>query len=418
MTLLDAIRNLAVKDPPTAAKRKLYKTNKILGEGTFGVVKEATYLPTGRNVALKGIKKRTSHDSPEVVEAAVKREMAVLQTVRHPHIIALLDWFETKDKHYLVFELATGGELYDRIAKKGKFTERDAARIIFTILDAVAFLHEKDIVHRDLKPENLLYRDSTDDADLVIADFGVSNFVHGDELLSTLCGSPMYAAPEVIKRSGHGKPADIWSVGIITYCLLVGYPPFDFAEDLMDLMDAITSANYKFDSPYWDNISDSAKEFIRSLLKVKPAERPTARQASIHPWLCKYSFRAREAERLFHAQETLPPQTPPRPTEQKSTTEQDAILQTPAVVPRRSITPTEDDDLPNLVERVWSAHSDSLFSPRGKLLKAFRTLQAVGRMSSTKKGSSSSMEDSQEEMVQSGTKQAETDGEAKEQKVA
>ncbi|KAI8999611.1 kinase-like domain-containing protein [Gaertneriomyces semiglobifer] len=254
MTLIDALRNLTVKEPETAHKRKLYKTLKVLGEGTFGIVKEAIYTPTNRHVALKSIRKR-SLDSPEDVACAVKREMSVLQGVRHPNIIALLDWFETKDKWYLVFDLATGGELYDRIASKGKFTEKDAARIIYTILEAVAFLHSKGIVHRDLKPENLLYRDTSPDADLLIADFGVANFVHGDELLKTLCGSPMYAAPEIIKRSGHGKPADLWSIGIITYCVLAGYPPFDFAEDFPDLMDAICGARFKFDSPYWDNIS-------------------------------------------------------------------------------------------------------------------------------------------------------------------
>ncbi|KAI8921193.1 kinase-like domain-containing protein [Powellomyces hirtus] len=383
MTLLDHIKNLGISQPPTAGKRKLYKTTKVLGEGTFGIVKEAIYTPTGRLVALKSIKKR-GHDSPEEVEAAVRREMTVLEKIRHPNIISLLDWFETKEKYYLVFDLATGGELYDQIAKRGKFTERDAVRIVFTILSAVGFLHDRDIVHRDLKPENLLYRTLEEGADLVIADFGVANIIHEDELLKTLCGSPMYAAPEVIKRTGHGKPADLWSIGVITYCVLAGYPPFDFAQDMPDLMDAITHARFHFDSPYWDSISTEAKDFVSSLLRVRPNERPTARQAMIHPWLCKHSQRARDALAAFDvgdkkvpapvATPVTPPAAPPTAPEKEDVTHH---------VPRKSISPPpgEEEELPNLVERVWSAHSDSLFNPRGKLVSAIRTVQAMRRLS-------------------------------------
>ncbi|RKO83997.1 kinase-like domain-containing protein, partial [Blyttiomyces helicus] len=140
---------------------------------------------------------------------------------------------------------------------------------------------------QDLKPENLLYRDTSENSDLVVADFGVSNvsFVHGDDLLTTLCGSPMYAAPEVLRRTGHHKPADLWSIGVIAYCVLAGYPPFDFAEGFADLCDAIVRGRYSFDPPYWDNISPAAKDFVRSLLQVRPERRPTARKAMVHPWL-------------------------------------------------------------------------------------------------------------------------------------
>ncbi|KAJ3177329.1 hypothetical protein HDU87_004581 [Geranomyces variabilis] len=441
MTLLNRLKDLTIQAPPTAAKRKLYKTKAVVGEGTFGVVREAIYIPTGRAVALKSIQKH-GHDSPEDVELAVRREMEVLEKIRHPNIISLLDWFETKEKYYLVFDLATGGELYDRIAKRGKFTERDAVRIIYTVLSAVGFLHDRDIVHRDLKPENLLYRTLEEDADLVIADFGVANFVHADELLSTLCGSPMYAAPEVIKRSGHSKPADLWSVGVIAYCVLAGYPPFDFAQDMPDLMDAITHARYKFDAPYWDNISTEAKDFIKCLLRVKPHERPTAQVAMTHPWLCKYSQRARDAAAILALDASTPagklPVRAPRSSttssslnEPKKTTtpqQQQQVLSTTASdativddldakhdlaqnpLPPTSVSPqpneNEDEDLPNLVERVWSAHigggdedtggfgggadgsgigiggpGRGLFNPRGKLLSAIYTVQAMRRMS-------------------------------------
>ncbi|KAJ3172521.1 hypothetical protein HDU88_005849 [Geranomyces variabilis] len=423
MTLLNRLKDLTIQAPPTAGKRKLYKTKAVVGEGTFGVVREAIYTPTGRAVALKSILKH-GHDSPEDVELAVRREMEVLEKIRHPNIISLLDWFETKEKYYLVFDLATGGELYDRIAKRGKFTERDAVRIIYTVLSAVGFLHDRDIVHRDLKPENLLYRTLEEDADLVIADFGVANFVHADELLSTLCGSPMYAAPEVIKRSGHSKPADLWSVGVIAYCVLAGYPPFDFAQDMPDLMDAITHARYKFDAPYWDNISVEAKDFIKCLLRVKPHERPTAQVAMTHPWLCKHSQRARDAAAILALDASTPagklPVRAPRtnttadqqkPQQVSTNTSAATIVDdldakhdlTQHPLPPISVSPqpneNEDEDLPNLVERVWSAHigdggdenalggggagagGRGLFSPRGKLLSAIRTVQAMRRMS-------------------------------------
>ncbi|KAJ3023013.1 hypothetical protein HKX48_004636 [Thoreauomyces humboldtii] len=396
MTLLDHFKNLTVKAPESAGKRKLYQTKNVIGEGTFGVVREAIYTPTGRSVALKSIKKR-GHDTPEEVELAVRREMAVLEKIRHPNIISLLDWFETKDKYYMVFDLATGGELYERIAKRGKFTERDAVRLVYTILNAIAFLHARNIVHRDLKPENLLLRTLEADADLMIADFGVANFVEEDQLLSTLCGSPMYASPEVIKRSGHGKPADLWSIGVITYCLLAGYPPFDYAEDMADLMDAITRAKYRFDSPYWDAISpEGAKDFVKSLLQLKPAERPTARQAMLHPWLLKWSQRARDAAvEIEKEDEKAAGATADAPARDDSTIvegdhldpdeDANAHVAPPATV---SPAPGEEDDLPNLVERVWSAHPDSLFNARGKLLTAIRTVQAMRRLS-VKKSSES-----------------------------
>ncbi|KAI8822170.1 kinase-like domain-containing protein [Fimicolochytrium jonesii] len=390
MTLLDHIKNLTVKEPETSRKRKLYKTKCVIGEGTFGIVREATFTPTGRQVALKSIRKR-GHDSPEEVAAAVHREMAVLQQLRHPNIIALLDWFETKEKYYLVFELATGGELYDRIAKRGKFTERDAVRIIFTILHAVQFLHDKGIVHRDLKPENLLYRTMDEDADLVIADFGVANFVNGNELLSTLCGSPMYAAPEVIKRVGHGKPADIWSIGVITYCLLAGYPPFDYAEDMADLLDAITHAKYEFDTPYWSAISEQAKDFVRTLLRVKPEDRPSAEKAMIHPWLCQHSQRARDARDALAAGKPVPPtvQIIEPAKEKKDVTIAASTAPPPTASKLPPPTTREEEELPNLVDHVWSAHSNSLFNARGKLLSVFKTVQAMRRMEleSARKGS-------------------------------
>ncbi|KAJ3006513.1 hypothetical protein HKX48_009603 [Thoreauomyces humboldtii] len=374
MALVDQMRKLVMGEPSTARKRRLYKTKHIVGEGTFGIVREAIHIPTGKHVALKSISK-SGHKSPELVRIAVAREMEVLEQVRHPNIIALLDYFETKQKWYLVFELATGGELYDRIAKRGKFTEKDAARLIYTILLGVSFLHDRDIVHRDLKPENLLYRSDNSDAELVIADFGVCNFVQDEEILQTLVGSPMYAAPEVIRQDGHGKPADMWSIGVICYCLLAGYPPFDYADDMPSLLNAIAHAEYRFDSPYWDNISESAKDFVRSLLTRDTSKRMTAHKAMSHLWLTRHSARAKSASQASIEDDRRAPSI--------SAGGSDATLQ--HVGPALSVSPPpsdlEADDLPNLVDRVWCAHSDTLFNPRGKLLSAINTVRAVRRLS-------------------------------------
>ncbi|KAI9098274.1 kinase-like domain-containing protein [Phlyctochytrium arcticum] len=367
MTFTAIYNKLTGNEPASAHKRKEYKTKRTLGLGSFGTVKEAVHLPTGRTVALKGIKKR-AHDTPELVEAAVKRELDILSTIKHKNIVELLDWFETSDKWYLVFELLQGGELYDRLARVGKFTERDAARIIGTVLEAVAFLHDMDIVHRDLKPENLLYRDESKEAPIVLADFGVSTHIREGEVLQTLCGSPMYAAPEIISQTGHGKPADIWSIGVITYCLLVGYPPFDQAEDLPDLLDAITLGRYKFDKPYWDNISKAAKDFVSALIVVKPSDRPSAKLALEHPWIAKY----------YVTKEKLSKGDAPVPAGQT-------------------------EELPNLVDQVWSARADSLFVPRRRLLGAILAVQASRRISvkDSRNSSASDLDETSEKDINS-----------------
>lgn len=154
-------------------------------------------------------------------------EISILSKVRHPNCVSLLELFETEDAVYLVTDLAEGGELFDQLLKKGSYTEGDAARLVHEILLGVEYLHEMDIVHRDLKPENLLFMDKTDNARLMITDFGLSKVLtSGNDVLMTACGTPGYVAPEVLEQIGHGKPVDIWSVGVIAYTLLCGYTPF------------------------------------------------------------------------------------------------------------------------------------------------------------------------------------------------
>ena len=221
----------------------------------------------------------------------VRNEIAVLKKVSmgHRNILTLVDYFETMNNLYLVTDLALGGELFDRICRKGSYYESDAADLIRATLSAVAYLHDHGIVHRDLKPENLLFRTPEDNADLLIADFGLSRIMdeHKFHVLTTTCGTPGYMAPEIFKKTGHGKPVDLWALGVITYFLLCGYTPFDRDSDFEE-MQAILSAEYSF-APveYWRGVSGHAKDFIRRCLTIDHARRITAHEALQHAFVAR-----------------------------------------------------------------------------------------------------------------------------------
>jgi len=184
-----------------------------------------------------------------------------------------------------VTQLATGGELFDRICEYGKFTEKDASQTIRQVLDAVNYLHERNVVHRDLKPENLLYLTKESDSPLVLADFGIAKMLDSDsDVLTSMAGSFGYAAPEVMLKQGHGKAVDMWSLGVITYTLLCGYSPFR-SENLADLVDECRSGRIVFHERYWKDVSKDAKEFILTLLQPDPKRRATSEQAMRHVWL-------------------------------------------------------------------------------------------------------------------------------------
>lgn len=262
-----------------------YKTGKTLGAGSYSVVKECVHIDTGRYYAAKVINKRLMAGR----EHMVRNEIAVLKRVSmgHQNILTLVDYFETMNNLYLVTDLALGGELFDRICRKGSYYESDAADLIRATLSAVAYLHDHGIVHRDLKPENLLFRTPEDNADLLIADFGLSRIMDEEKfhVLTTTCGTPGYMAPEIFKKTGHGKPVDIWAIGVITYFLLCGYTPFDRDSNLEE-MQAILVADYSFTPlEYWRGVSVQAREFIKKCLSIDPTQRMTAHEALSHPFV-------------------------------------------------------------------------------------------------------------------------------------
>eukprot|EP00899_Mesostigma_viride_P020986 jgi/Mesvir1/2888/Mv13962-RA.1 len=263
---------------------KRYKLCETLGTGGFAVVKVGIDLRTNQKVAIKVVDK--SRYAPG--DMSLEREIEVLTQVRHPNCIQLKEVFITPKKVFLVTELVTGGELLDRLADKGNYTEEDSSILIHQILDGVAYLHELGIVHRDLKLENLLLEDSSDDSRVKIADFGLSKFFSNDDVLQTLCGSPQYVAPEVldagVTQMTYTPAVDMWSIGVILYILLSGYSPFDDESDPV-LFQKIRRGEYSMGDPVWDKISDEAKEVVAALLTVDPDLRLTAKEALSLSWV-------------------------------------------------------------------------------------------------------------------------------------
>uniref|UniRef100_A0A3P9DFF2 Serine/threonine-protein kinase DCLK2 n=1 Tax=Maylandia zebra TaxID=106582 RepID=A0A3P9DFF2_9CICH len=258
-----------------------YKVGRMLGDGNFAVVRECTEHSTGREYALKIINKGKCRGK----EHMIQNEVAILRRVKHPNIVLLIEEFDTYNELYLVMELVKGGDLFDAITSANRYTERDASGMLHNLASAIKYLHSLNIVHRDIKPENLLVYEHADGSkSLKLGDFGLATVVDGP--LYTVCGTPTYVAPEIIAETGYGLKVDIWAAGVITYILLCGFPPFRGSSDDQEvLFDQILMGQLEFPLPYWDNVSETAMELIRSMLEVEVDKRYTALQVLEHPWV-------------------------------------------------------------------------------------------------------------------------------------
>lgn len=258
-----------------------YRVGRMLGDGNFAVVRECVELSTGREYALKIINKSKCRGK----EHMIQNEVAILRRVKHPNIVLLIEEVDTYSELYLVMELVKGGDLFDAITSANRYTERDASGMLYNLANAIKYLHSLNIVHRDIKPENLLVYEHADGSkSLKLGDFGLATVVDGP--LYTVCGTPTYVAPEIIAETGYGLKVDIWAAGVITFILLCGFPPFrGSCEDQEVLFDQILMGQLEFPMPYWDNVSETAKELIRSMLEVEVDQRYTALQVLEHPWV-------------------------------------------------------------------------------------------------------------------------------------
>ncbi|XP_054688735.1 calcium/calmodulin-dependent protein kinase type II subunit gamma isoform X8 [Grus americana] len=299
-----------------------YQLYEELGKGAFSVVRRCVKKSSSQEYAAKIIntKKLSAREFepvsiPDVVTATsrasvllllrnhqkLEREARICRLLKHPNIVRLHDSISEEGFHYLVFDLVTGGELFEDIVAREYYSEADASHCIHQILESVNHIHQHDIVHRDLKPENLLLASKCKGAAVKLADFGLAIEVQGEQQAwFGFAGTPGYLSPEVLRKDPYGKPVDIWACGVILYILLVGYPPF-WDEDQHKLYQQIKAGAYDFPSPEWDTVTPEAKNLINQMLTINPAKRITADQALKHPWVCQRSTVAS----MMHRQETV-----------------------------------------------------------------------------------------------------------------
>uniref|UniRef100_A0A8P4GJK8 calcium/calmodulin-dependent protein kinase n=1 Tax=Dicentrarchus labrax TaxID=13489 RepID=A0A8P4GJK8_DICLA len=275
-----------------------YQLYEELGKGAFSVVRRCVKLCTGQEHAAKIIntKKLSARDHQKL-----EREARICRLLKHSNIVRLHDSISEEGFHYLLFDLVTGGELFEDIVAREYYSEADASHCIQQILEAVLHCHQMGVVHRDLKPENLLLASKCKNAAVKLADFGLAIEVQGEQQAwFGFAGTPGYLSPEVLRKEAYGKPVDIWACGVILYILLVGYPPF-WDEDQHKLYQQIKAGAYDFPSPEWDTVTPEAKNLINQMLTINPAKRITAQEALKHPWVCQRSTVAS----MMHRQETV-----------------------------------------------------------------------------------------------------------------
>ncbi|XP_061466321.1 serine/threonine-protein kinase 33 isoform X2 [Rhineura floridana] len=272
-----------------AAIQQIYSFGRKLGQGSFGVVIEVTHRETGMKWAIKKVNREKAGSSAVKL---LEREVSILKTVNHEHIIHLEQVFETPKRVYLVLELCEDGELKEILQRKGQFTENETRHIIQSLASAIAYLHRKDIVHRDLKLENILVKSSDIDEEneiklnIMVTDFGlaVQKMGGSESMFQSTCGTPIYMAPEVISAHDYSQQCDVWSIGVIMYMLLCGDPPF-MAGSEEKLFEVIKKGDLHFKQAIWDSVSEAAKHVLQLLLKVDPAHRITANELLDIQWI-------------------------------------------------------------------------------------------------------------------------------------
>jgi len=258
-----------------------YILGELIGQGAFSrVFKSARKEDPAAVFAIKCIQKSILQGEDLIL---LKREVENLKKMDHPNIIKLYEVFEDEQNFYLVMEFVNGKELFEKIIDRGNYSERDASNITRQIVSAIGYLHSMGIAHRDLKPENLLSTGDGMNELIKVADFGLSKDFDKDKL-STSCGSPGYVAPEVLMCDTYDKSVDMWSIGVILYILLCGYPPF-YADTDPALFKKIMAVEYDFNGEGWSTVSDQAKDLIKHLLVQDPKNRYTAEQVLNHPWI-------------------------------------------------------------------------------------------------------------------------------------
>ncbi|NXX41114.1 CHK2 kinase, partial [Tricholaema leucomelas] len=310
--------------------REKYIMSKTLGSGACGEVKLAFEKSTCNKVAVKIINKRKFMASGirEVTPAFnINTEIEILKKIDHPCLIKIKNFFEAED-YYIVLELMEGGELYDRVSRPVKMKEAICKLYFYQMLLAVKYLHDNGIIHRDLKPENVLLSSSEETCLIKITDFGQSKILGETSLMKTLCGTPTYLAPEVLNSlgtAGYSQAVDCWSLGVILFVCLCGYPPFNEQNTQLSLRDQITRGEYTFIAKEWKHVSDAALDLVKKLLVVDPSKRLTTEGALEHPWLQLLPFFPQDEDMKSTFQQLLaqacasmnPPQTWKMPTTRK-----------------------------------------------------------------------------------------------------
>lgn len=256
-----------------------YVVEKTLGQGTFGKVKQGYHIFTGQKVAIKILDKSKIEDINDIER--VEREIHILKIVRHPAVIKLYEIIETPSRLFLIMEHCCNGEVFNYITSKNHLSEQEACRLFQQLISGIEYLGELGIAHRDIKPENLLL---DEEKNLKIVDFGLSNTFKKDEKLVTACGSPCYAAPELIKGLEYvGPKADIWSAGVVLFCLICGHLPFE-DQNTQSLYQKILHADYQYSCI----LSDEVKNLIDNILVPEPRLRYGIKQIKQNAWFNSY----------------------------------------------------------------------------------------------------------------------------------